>query len=105
MTRSELVEALSIARGLPRRAAEEAVEIMLATMAEAMVEGGRVELRGFGSFRVREVAAYTGRNPQTGEPVDVPAKRLPAFKAGKSLHQALQRALETDLLLAEDSDE
>jgi integration host factor subunit beta len=85
MTRTELIDALSERRDLPRLTAEEVVAAVLDEMADRMAEGARVELRGFGSFQVRQYDAYTGRNPRTGEPIDVAAKRLPHFKPGKRL--------------------
>ena len=85
MTRTELIDALAERRDLPRLTAEEVVAAVLDEMTDRMAEGARVELRGFGSFQVRQYDAYTGRNPRTGEPIDVAAKRLPHFKPGKRL--------------------
>lgn len=86
MLRSELVAKLQ-EEMQPLRAAdvEQAVDIVLEEIAKALAEGGRVELRGFGAFSVREREARTGRNPRTGAAVKVAAKRVPFFKPGKEL--------------------
>ncbi len=86
MLRSELVALLQEEMG-PMRASdvEQAVDIILDEIAKALAEGGRVELRGFGAFSVREREARTGRNPRTGAAVKVSAKRVPFFKPGKEL--------------------
>ncbi|MEO0462441.1 MAG: integration host factor subunit beta [Pseudomonadota bacterium] len=68
---------------------EQVVEIFFDEIARRLAEGGRVELRGFGAFSTREREARVGRNPRTGEAVEVPAKRVPYFKAGKEIRQRL----------------
>ena len=68
---------------------EQVVDIFFEEIAQRLAEGGRVELRGFGAFSTRERDARTGRNPRTGEPVDVPAKRVPYFKPGKEMRERL----------------
>jgi len=65
------------------------VETIMEEMSDAMERGDRIELRGFGAFSVKERAPRVGRNPRTGESVEVPAKRLPAFKTGKALRDRL----------------
>ncbi|MEL6257996.1 MAG: integration host factor subunit beta [Pseudomonadota bacterium] len=86
MLRSELVEKLAQENPhLRQEHAEKIVDVVLEEIAAALARGDRVELRGFGAFSVRERDARTGRNPRTGEPVEVPAKRVPFFKAGKDL--------------------
>jgi integration host factor subunit beta len=87
MNKSELIEALSKQANLPLKKAEEIANLVFDTMAKALVDGGRIEIRGFGSFMVREYEGYTGRNPKTGENITVTAKRLPFFKAGKELKE------------------
>ena len=90
MIRSELVEAL--ARDNPELRAEEVeqvVQIFFDEISQRLAEGGRVELRGFGAFSIRERYARKGRNPRTGTSVDVPAKRVPYFKAGKEIRERL----------------
>ena len=71
---------------------EQVVEIFFDEIGERLAEGGRVELRGFGAFSTRERDARIGRNPRTGEAVEVPAKRVPYFKAGKEIRQRLNGA-------------
>lgn len=90
MIRSELLTA--IAEGNPELRAEEVeqvVDIFFEEISERLSEGGRVELRGFGAFSVRDRQARQGRNPRTGELVDVPAKRVPYFKPGKEIRERL----------------
>ena len=85
MNRSELIEAVAVGANLPKKQAEIAVNTIFDSMTEALIRGERVEIRGFGSFTNRHYGAYTGRNPKTGDPVQVPPKRLPFFKVGKDL--------------------
>ncbi len=86
LTRSELIERLSDRNPrLPPRDADEAVKCMLESMTLALAEGGRVEIRGFGSFSLNYRPPRVGRNPKSGERVHVPAKYVPHFKAGKEL--------------------
>lgn len=90
MIRSELLQAM--ARDNPDLKAEEieqVVDIFFEEIAGRLADGGRVELRGFGAFSTRERQARTGRNPRTGESVDVPAKRVPYFKPGKEMRARL----------------
>ena len=89
MTKTELVEAFAKQQNLSLKDAKSIVETIMATMAEALIQGDSIELRGFGSFQVREYAAYTGRNPRTGKEVLVPSKKLPFFKAGKDLREQM----------------
>lgn len=69
--------------------AEEVVNLIYKKMRETMVSGGRIEIRGFGSFVVKEYEAYQGRNPKTGEKISVPPKKLPFFKVGKELKERI----------------
>ena len=87
MNRSQLVESVASTIELPKKQAEAAVATIFDAISGAMRAGERVEIRGFGSFTTRHYDAYTGRNPKTGEPVDVPAKQLPYFKVGKELRE------------------
>ena len=89
MTKADLVEAVARATELTRGDAELLVEIALEGIIEALNRGEKVELRGFGSFRVRERGARRGRNPKTGAGVEIPAKRIPYFKAGKELRKMI----------------
>ena len=85
MTKSQLTATLATHRRLPLYKAEVVVDNVFAAMAEALGEGDRIEVRGFGSFVIREYRPYTGRNPKTGESIAVKPKKLPYFKAGKEL--------------------
>ena len=88
MTRSDLVEALaSRFSQLTHRDAEYAVKAILDAMGEALVKGHRIEIRGFGSFSLNYRPPRTGRNPKSGVKVQVPAKYVPHFKAGKELRE------------------
>ncbi|NCP19648.1 MAG: integration host factor subunit beta [Erythrobacter sp.] len=90
MIRSELLQKLAQDNPeLRAQEVEQVVDIFFDEIAQRLAEGGRVELRGFGAFSTREREARTGRNPRTGEPVDVPAKRVPYFKPGKEMRNAL----------------
>lgn len=90
MIKSELIEKLAAENlHLTHAEVERVVNVILGRMTETLAEGGRVELRGFGAFSVRSRPARTGRNPRTGETVEVPAKSVPFFKSGKELRQRL----------------
>ena len=90
MIRSELLQKLASDNPeLRAQEVEQVVDIFFDEIAQRLAEGGRVELRGFGAFSTREREARTGRNPRTGEAVDVPAKRVPYFKPGKEMRNAL----------------
>jgi len=90
MIRSELLQALQDDNPeLRAEEIEQVVDVFFDEIAQRLSEGGRVELRGFGAFSTRERAARRGRNPRTGDSVDVPAKRVPYFKAGKDMRRRL----------------
>ena len=90
MTRSELIQNLSERNPhLFMRDLENIVDAFFGEISQALVKGDRVELRGFGTFSVKERAARVGRNPRTGQSVEVSAKRLPFFKSGKELRDRL----------------
>ena len=90
MIRSELLQSLhSDNPELKAEEIEQVVDIFFDEIAQRLAEGGRVELRGFGAFSTREREAREGRNPRTGETVEVPAKRVPYFKAGKDMRRRL----------------
>lgn len=90
MIRSELLQALSTDNpDLRPEEVEQVVDIFFEEITQRLAEGGRVELRGFGTFSTREREARTGRNPRTGETVGVPAKRVPYFKPGKEMRERL----------------
>lgn len=90
MNRSAIVELLAARFSqLTQRDADFAVTTILDAMNDAMVRGHRIEIRGFGSFSVMHRAPRVGRNPRSGEPVDIPEKRVPHFKPGKALRAAV----------------
>lgn len=93
MTKSELISKLAAQNpNLYMRDIETIVETIIEEMSSALERGDRIELRGFGAFSVKERAPRVGRNPRTGESVNVPAKRTPAFKTGKALRERLNGA-------------
>src|SRR5262245_50698286 len=98
MTKAELVEEVARAAELNKRDAEVIVETVFDSIVGALHKGEKVELRGFGSFRTRERGPRRGRNPKTGEPVDVPAKRVPYFKPGKELKEYFTEAPEGEAI-------
>jgi len=89
MNKSELIEALAQDQSLPTKTAASIVGTILETMIETLVRGDNIELRGFGSFSVREYETYTGRNPKTGAQILVKPKKLPFFKVGKELRESI----------------
>lgn len=89
MTKADLVEKVAVEADLTKKDAEQLVEIVLDSIIESLNAGEKIELRGFGSFRVRERNSRKGRNPKTGEAVDIPAKRVAYFKPGKDLKELI----------------
>jgi len=89
VNRSDLIAMLAERSNLPMTQAEAVVNLIFEKMRDTMVEGGRIEIRGFGSFVVKEYEGYQGRNPKTGEPIPVPPKKLPFFKVGKELKERI----------------
>lgn len=88
MTKSELIETLAQrVNGITSKVAEVVVNTIFQSMRDALVRGDRIEIRGFGSIKVKNYASYTGRNPKTGQSIKVPAKKLPFFKVGKELRE------------------
>lgn len=88
MTKSELIDKIAEANGfLNRKESELVVNIIFDSMSEALKEGDKVEIRGFGSFTVREREAREARNPKNGDLVKIPAKKTPFFKTGKELKE------------------
>ena len=85
MNKSQLIDAVVAKGGLKKKDAEAAVNAVTATIAEALKNGEKVQLVGFGTFEVNERAARKGRNPMTGEEIDIPASKYPAFSASKAL--------------------
>lgn len=92
MTKSELIDAVAHAnRDITRREAEVVVSTVFSAISDELVSGGRIELRGFGSFSIKTRESRTGRNPKTGESVYVPAKAVPHFKPGKELRERVDQ--------------
>ena len=89
MNKTDLVEALSKELNLPVREAKGIVNTILDTMTDTLVNGEHIEIRGFGSFSVKKYGSYTGRKPETGEKIKVKAKKLPVFRVGKDLREAV----------------
>lgn len=89
MTKVELIAEIAANSELSKKDAEKALNATLSALTEAMVRGEKVSLVGFGTFEVRERAAHTGRNPRTGEAIEIAASKAPAFKAGKALRDAV----------------
>ena len=85
MNKSQLIEALAKHENLTLKKAEMAVNAIFENMVEALVGNERIEIRGFGSFKVKFYNGYKGRNPKTGEIIEVETKKLPVFKVGKEL--------------------
>lgn len=91
MNKSELVEALANEKNLTYKRSEEIVNIIFDSMAAELTDSGRIEIRGFGSFVVKDYKAYMGRNPKTGEVIKVSPKKLPFFKVGKELRERVNK--------------
>lgn len=91
MNKTELVNAVAEKTELSKKDAGQAVDAVFETITETLQTGEKVQLIGFGNFEVRERSARKGRNPQTGEPIDIPASNVPAFKAGKALRDAVKK--------------
>lgn len=89
VTKADLVDLVAERAGITRKEADDAVKVVLGGVVEALTHGEKVELRGFGSFRIRQRGSRLGRNPKTGEQVKVPAKKIPYFKPGKDLREQL----------------
>ena len=91
MKKSEIVASLADSNELSRGKAENVVDDLLDLIAEALAKGDKVVLSGFGTFEVRTRVARSGRNPRTGETIDVPEQKTPAFKVGKLLKDAVNK--------------
>ncbi len=91
MNKSELIKTLADEANLSMDDASIVVNTFVGCMKDSLLAGERVEIRGFGSFKVKEYEGYTGRNPKTGEKVTVEPKRLPFFRAGKELKEYLNK--------------
>lgn len=91
MTKVELIAQIAENAGLTKKNAENALNATLEALTGALANGEKISLVGFGTFEVRERDAHTGRNPRTGEPIEIPASKTPAFKAGKALRDAVAK--------------
>ena len=89
MNKGELIDAVAASAGLSRADATKAVDAVLDNVTRALAGGNSVSLVGFGTFTVKERAARMGRNPRTGEPIEIKASKVPGFKAGKALKDAV----------------
>lgn len=90
MNKTELVNAVAAQAELTQADAKKAVDALIETIANTLAKEEKIQLVGFGTFEVRERAARTGRNPQTGEEIQIAASKVPAFKAGKELKEAVK---------------
>lgn len=91
MNKAELVDTLANEMKLTPTVSKSIVHTILDEMTNALAKGDGVEIRGFGSFTIREYESYTGRNPKTGEKLNIPPKKLPFFKVGKHLAERVDR--------------
>ena len=89
MNKSELIEAIAASADIPKAAASRALDAMVESVTDSHKKGESVSLVGFGTFAIKERAARTGRNPQTGQPIEISAAKVPSFKAGKALKDAV----------------
>jgi len=87
MNKSQLVEALARTENLTIKTAEEVVNTVFKEMEKALIKGSRIEIRGLGSFKVKDYTSYNGRNPKTGKIIRVDSKKLPFFKVGRELKE------------------
>ena len=87
MKKADLVDTIAGKTNLPKGQVQQMVDDVFDLIADGLAKGEKIDLRGFGTFSVRASAARTGRNPQTGETINIPARRVPAFKPGKELKE------------------
>ena len=102
MTKAELVDEVARAIQVTKKQAETIVNVVFDSIVDSLRSGEKIELRGFGSFRLRSRKSRTGRNPKTGEKVEVPSKKIPYFKPGKELKELINDSSEAP---ASDEDE
>ena len=93
MTKAELIDAVTEKTGLKKRDVDDVIDTLLECVKAALQRGDKVQLIPFGSFEVRERQKREGRNPKTGERLTIPARRVPAFHAGKDLREAVNKAV------------
>ena len=87
MNKSQLIEALAKAENLTIKAAEDVVNTFFKEMEKSLIRGDRIEIRGLGSFKIKQYDSYNGRNPKTGKIIKVESKKLPFFKVGRELKE------------------
>jgi integration host factor beta subunit len=92
MKKADLVEAISGRQGLNKTQVQQIIEDVFEEIATGLAKGDKIDIRGFGMFSVRESAARTGRNPQTGAAIEIPARKVPAFRPGKELKDRVNNA-------------
>ena len=92
MNKTELIAAVAEKAEISKKDAEKAVKAFTDVVSEELVNGGKIQLVGFGTFEVAERAARTGQNPQTGKAIEIPASKAPKFKAGKALKDTVNSA-------------
>ena len=92
MKKSDIVDSIAGKIGVPKAQVQQMVDDVFDLIAEGLTRGEKIDLRGFGTFSVRDSKARTGRNPQSGEPIQIPARRVPAFKPGKELKEKVNGA-------------
>jgi len=90
MNKTELVDAVATKSGLTKQDSKKAVDALFETISNTLAQEEKIQLVGFGTFEIRERAERTGRNPQTGEEMTIPASKVPAFKPGKELKEAVK---------------
>ena len=95
LTKADLIEEVLRVTELPRKESETIVETIFESIIDALQKGDKIEIRGFGSFRTRQRRGRMGRNPKTGEKVEVPAKKIPFFKPSKELKDLVNNYVET----------
>jgi integration host factor subunit beta len=105
MTKAELVDEVARVVQLTKKQAETIVNIVFDSIVDSLRSGQKIELRGFGSFRLRSRKSRTGRNPKTGEKVEVPSKKIPYFKPGKELKELINKTLGDVVLDSIDDDD
>jgi len=89
VNKSELIDAIAASADIPKAQASRALDAVIETVTGALQKSDQVVLVGFGTFAVKERSARSGRNPQTGQPIDIPAAKIPTFKPGKALKDAV----------------
>jgi integration host factor subunit beta len=92
MNKSELIETLAGKMDIPAREAASITNTIIETMRDSLADNKPIEIRGFGSFTIKEYEPYTGRNPKTGEKIEVAPKKLPFFKVGKDLREKVNQS-------------